>query len=319
MPIYQGNQEIGAEYVDGYQLGNVYVGEDFIQKTENAYNSATENWLVGLSASGYPMTNRSVINATNDLVIALQTTSSLWDKMYAIYPLVTDEISSANALIQFKLNLKTPTELPSGRYIQSVEGNITGSTNGIQFNNISASYGAFKGVSNVSGSVPQNSAHFSLYFRSNTNNNRYSVSNMPSGVSNGVSKILLAPSFTSGSDTNVVKLALNSNIINVATGISGSGGTYVCYRNDASTINALIRGTKYSGSAPSIAIKSGETINSWGEFTWGAYVTEGILVQSLSDNRQIAFASFGEGLTDQQAQDLSTIINNYQVALGRNI
>jgi hypothetical protein len=34
MPIYLGNTEIGAEYVDSYQLGNIYLGSNLVQQGE---------------------------------------------------------------------------------------------------------------------------------------------------------------------------------------------------------------------------------------------------------------------------------------------
>lgn len=40
---------------------------------------------------------------------------------------------------------------------------------------------------------------------------------------------------------------------------------------------------------------------------------------SLYSNRQLAFASIGEGLTDTEAANFYTAVNNFQVALSRNV
>lgn len=41
MPIYLGNTEIGSEYVDSYQLGNIYLGNNKIQNGNETYIQAT--------------------------------------------------------------------------------------------------------------------------------------------------------------------------------------------------------------------------------------------------------------------------------------
>ena len=226
-------------------------------------------------------------NAINNLVIGMKADGT-WTKMKAIYPFVGGTSST------HKFNLKDPRDLDAAfRLVFS--GGITHSANGALFNGING-FADTKLAS--SGNLTQNSTHFSAYSRTNNTSGGYIMANGNAGAS-GECKI-----FTRWFDNNCYS-GVNTFSQN-PTANADSRGCFIANRIASNVHSIVIRGTKIDFSTTS----SGLNTN-----TFRICSAIGVAF----DNKEIAFSSIGDGLTNTDMTNLTTRIDNFQLALNRNV
>jgi hypothetical protein len=233
------------------------------------------------------ITNPTQQSAINQLVVDLKG-YSIWSKMSAIYPFCGGSASS------HKFNLKDPRDLDAAfRLVFS--GGVTHSSTGATFNGTNG-FADTKLASN--GVLAQNSTHFSAYSRTNNQSGGYIVANGNANAS-GECKI-----FTRWFDNNCYS-GVNT-FGQVPTANSDSRGYFIVNRISATQHSVVIRGTKTDFNTNS----SGLNTNTFRICS---------AISTAYDNKEVAFASIGDGLSNTELSNLNTAVQAFQTTLGRSI
>lgn len=251
-----------------------------------------------ITAAG--ITDATQQSAINTLVTDLKG-YGIWSKMKAIYPFVGGTSST------HKWNLKDPRDLDaafrlvfSGGWTHSSTGALPSGTNGYADTFI------------VPNSVfSANNAHGSFYSRSNTAQ---------------AARHSFGCYDTSGQP--IFSLALNYNIgTNLYTGmgdlnylVSGitntnTTGFYVGSRTANNNLFLQKNGTTVGSNTNTVVVNSFPSLR---KLLISAINPTGYPVSEF-DDKQVAFASFGDGLTSTQASNLYTAVQAYQTSLSRNV
>lgn len=232
------------------------------------------------------ITNETQKAAINTLVTDLKG-YSIWSKMKALYPIVGGTAAT------HKFNLKDPRDLDaayrlvfSGGWTHSSTGALPNGTNG---------YADTKLVSQ--GTLSLNSTHVSVYSRTNTNTLAPAIGNVTGGVSGEISMWL--------NFANTTYLRVNSSTVSLIANID-SRGMFIGNRINSTQVNLSIRGTQTTFSQNS-------------DNLYPQPIQLGGVNPNNFDNKQLAFASIGDGLTSQNMTDLTTAVNAFQTTLGRNV
>jgi hypothetical protein len=237
------------------------------------------------------ITNTTQKNALDTLVKGLKS-ANLWSKMKAIYPMVGGTASSHS------YNLKNPAQFQitwSGGLTHSSTGVLPNGTNG---------YGntAFNPSTNLS----INSAHHSFYFR--TNRSISGARGIGVNVSTSSRMILYDYSYNLGWINDIFDDSASRLIIN-----TGNSTGYVIGTRSASNSHKLYRNNTTIASTSSATTGTLPNANYYiGALNW-------IGSADYFDNNEMAFVSLGDGLTDTDASNLYTIIQNYQTILSRQV
>jgi hypothetical protein len=239
------------------------------------------------------------ITTLNTLVINLKT-ANLWSKMIAIYPYI------GGTAFTHKFNLKDPQDLDSS-YRLTFFGGWTHSATGALPNGTNAYANTFLGTDTIG----LNSGHMSFYSRTD-----FLTGGTPNDM--GVLRDF------AGADSYS---ALTGNVLNVAAIRYNNGGFvgtpvadtlgYFCGTRTASNVLKLFKNGSVlyspntpSGSTTTFPIFVGAVNN----------VGTGTVNNPVGYSpREQAFASIGTGLTDADVISLSSIVENYNVSLSRNV
>ena len=242
--------------------------------------------------SAASITDTTQKSAINTLVTELKT-ASIWTKMKAMYPMVGGSASS------HKFNLKDPRDLNAAFRLQFVNG-WTHTSTGALPNGIDGYADTFVIPST---SLLQDSTHFSYYSRTNTTS---------TGIDFGVYSA-------------VDSLYGYIKYIDGKTGfrINRGGGTAENQKvmTSANVFYMLNRVTGYSGEILYVDnTKTSFGGNSTGlsnlKIPLGAFSNNGII--SGFSNKETAFVSIGEGLSDTDASNLYIAVQRFNTTLSRN-
>jgi hypothetical protein len=231
-------------------------------------------------------------SAVNQLVVDLKG-YGVWTKMKALYPFVGGTAS------QHKFNLKDPRDLDaafrlvfSGGWTHSVNGALSNGTNGYADTFL-----------NPSISLSRNSTNLSYYSRTNTDGNTSEI---------GVKSASTVYSLLQVKYSNAFIASINEFYVSVDNPSNTNGqGFYLGNRTASNIRNNWKNGTKIHTSSstsqtlPSLKIYI-NAMNNAG--TTGFY-----------SNKECAFASIGDGLTDTEASNFYTAVQAFQTTLGRSI
>ena len=232
------------------------------------------------------ITDTTQKSAVNTLVLSLKS-ANIWTKMKALYPVVGG-VASAHAI-----NLKTP-----GTYNLSFATGWTHSSTGMTPLNTYAN--TFVNLNSTQTSSP---SHLSYYSRTFENSGSGEI-----GSSDG---------------------STNANTMYMSY-----LGTAYCYNGLSKnvTVTGQTNQTKgfYLANANANSLKLFKNNSQLGNTTTlTSYVTTNLNiylgaininnVASLFSNKQCAFASIGDGLTDAEATNFYTAVQNYQTTLGRQV
>jgi hypothetical protein len=227
--------------------------------------------------------------AINSLVTDLKT-YNIWTKMKSLYPFVGGTAST------HKFNLKDPRDLDAA-YRLTFNGGWTHSSTGALPNGTNGYANTFLAPSLMA----QNSTHFSFYSRTDTTGLKIDIgANVAVGCNFGF--------FARHNSTAI--LNINTNFSNTAAN-TDSLGFYIGSRT-ASTTQVLFK------NSTKIINGAGASLT---PLTYNIYIgatNYNGTVQNYS-NRQTAFASIGDGLTDAEAANFYTAVQAYQTTLGRQV
>ena len=224
-------------------------------------------------------------SAINQLVVDLKG-YGVWTKMKGIWPFVGGTASA------HKFNLKNPLDT-NAAFRLSFLGGWTHSVNGALPNGTNGYADTFlNDLSNLS----QNDAHCSVYSRTNTSVFAPAIGSNSYGQ-NGGCKLTLS---VIGGTYYSIHSADQPNTANTDT-----RGFFIANRTLSTSTSLMIRGSVTTHTQAS-QTPSNTTFKIGG-------------VPSFYDNKQIAFASIGDGLTSQNMTDLNTAVVAFQTALSRNV
>ena len=248
-----------------------------------------------ITAAG--LTNPTQQNAINTLVLSLKA-NSIWTKMKAIYPFVGGTATT------HKFNLKNPLDT-NAAFRLVFSGGWTHSSTGATPNGTNAFANSFLVPSTT---ITLNSIGLSYYSRTNTTPANNSI-NMGSWVGAGLEYTILAiRSYLSSTRTYGILQSSNAGTFALFVDTNALG-LYTITR----TANNLTKIFKNGiSSATNSELSTGNSTNS---IYLGA-VNGNTLNYS---NRECAFASIGDGLTDTDASNLYTAVQAFQTTLGRQV
>jgi hypothetical protein len=229
--------------------------------------------------------------ATEQLVKDLKS-YGIWTKMKAIYPMVG---ASAAACAQ---NLK------SSSFTGTFNGGWTFSTTGALPN---GSTGYMNTSLVPDGNIDLNSNHLSYYSRTNNQRDQVEIGvfgDLPFGANKSL-YILMRTFFGIYHANNSTET--NNNM----TDYSDSRGFFINNRVSSSGMSLFRNNVKQTDNAmPSVAL-SPNVIYIGAQNNWGSV--------RLPSNRECAFSSIGDGLTDTQASNFYTAVQAFQTTLSRNV
>jgi len=220
----------------------------------------------------------------------------LWSKMKAIYPFVGGTATS------HKFNLKDPRDVDAA-FRLSFSGGWTHASTGALPNGTNAYADTFFIPSSQ---LSSSSAHLTVYNRSDTNNQATDFGSIGSGSN----RFLIHARY----DGTAYADCFNFNTNRISIIQSSSTGYYVVTRNSSTSLklfrnNAQIGSTITSTSSGLSSVTLSMAIAAYNSSTGFAGF----------NNRECAFATLGDGLTDTDATNLYNIVDLYQRRLGRNV
>lgn len=215
----------------------------------------------------------------------------LWSKMKAVYPMVGGNATAHS------YNLKDTT-----KFQITWNGGLTHSSNGVLGNGTNG-YGNTNLSPNTN--LVKYNTHTSIYLRTNTDGIYCDL-----GASNdSFNEMVTIYSKDSG---NAKSDMGNYAISRISAATANSLGNYINSRTANNTFklykNSTTLGTNTSTDTNNLPLKN---LTIFG-INYGAS-------PSQFSNRQCAFVTIGDGLTDTDASNLYTIIQNYQTILSRQV
>jgi len=280
MPIYLGNTEIGKELVGSNQLGYIFLGPNTVQSGQYDVNAAA--FIEATSISG--------INATaiNTLVLGLKA-NNLWTKMKAIYPMVGGTSTTC------KYNLVNPQDTDAA-YRLNFQGGWTFSSTGADPNGTNAYANTYLPQT----ALTSNSGHLSYYSREN-------------GVGFLVSaEDVTRYSISPNNGTNDIYSPLQTATVTTVIGAINSQGFFIGTRT--TNTNQFFYKNAVSQNIPFFGSGTLQNIN----FYLAARNASGTSVDNYTAN-ECAFASIGDGLDSGEVTTFNTLVQNFQITLGRQI
>lgn len=231
------------------------------------------------------------LNAVNTLAIQMKV-NDLWNRMKAIYPMVG---ASAAACAQ---NLK------SSSFTGTFTSGWTFASTGAKPNGTSA---YFDTALNPSTQLTKTNAHLSTYIRTNSNSGTpYDIGNSGNAGATTTPTYLISRyssnnAFIGIADTSYATSISSTNSLGFWCGATNGTSTQKLYKNGSS----IVSGSAASGGFANNNIYIG--------------ANNGGGTASLFSDKQTAFASIGDGLTDTQASDFYTAVQAFQTTLGRQV
>jgi hypothetical protein len=238
------------------------------------------------------ITDATIQSAINTLVVDLKS-YGIWDKMKAIYPFCGGTATT------HKFNLKDARDSDAA-FRLAFFGGWTHSSTGATPNGTNGYADTFI-TSNL---MSQNSAHLSIYSRTNSAGNFTDIGCTTASSSGNDNQLISR--FTG----NINYSTINTNLVSGFSN-SSSDGLNLISRITSSDMNYFRNNTKTIITRASIAPN---TI----KITIGARNVNNVS-RELYSSRQIAFTTIGDGLTDTEASNLYTAVQKFQTTLSRQV
>jgi hypothetical protein len=256
----------------------------FLEESTIPYTTRT---IAFASATG--ITDTTILGALNTFDLGL-ISNSLDTKMKALYPMVGGTSTTC------KYNFMDARDLNVAFRLQ-FNGGGTFSATGYKPNGTNAYADTFYNQTTQGDNV--NSGHLSYYSRTNSNGTEIEIG--AAGVANTLLEIR-----TGG----VTYPFINQGGATTSFADADSLGFYVANRTGASVLNA------WKGGVKKVSGTNASTLCSNYSIFIGAFDSG---VPQYYSTKECAFSSIGSGLTDGEASALSTLVQNMQTTLSRQV
>lgn len=284
------------QIVEKYQVAlsrGVQAAQSFYYNS--AYSNEANTYLYSTQITG-----TTQVSAINTLINGLKA-NNLWSKMKAVYPFVTDKTLQSDMAAQMKFNLVNPQDSDAA-FRLAFSGGWTYSTNGAQPNGTNG-YADTKLDPSIN--LTASNIHISSYSRTNSD-----------GVFNEIGAFTANPNAAINLYPRLTNVSYNdiglSNTGRVTYANTDSTGYYIASR----TSNVLLKAYKNNTLKGSYTTADNATFGSVKIFLSAQSANN---VAAQFSNRQTAFASIGDGLTDVEAAILYQLIQQYQTDLSRQV
>lgn len=244
-----------------------------------------------VSATG--LTSQTQANAVNTLVMGMKA-QGLWTKTKAIYPFVGGTATT------HKYNLKDPRDVDAA-FRLAFSGTINHTSNGIQGNGVNGFANTFV---NPSANLNSFNNHLSYYSRTDAENNNVEIGSITSVGPSFMHMHLRHP-------TNLFYALLQQNDVEGVTNTS-STGFFVGNR----TANNVKKHFKNGVNLGTTTTTSTSVLNNYNIYISALNATG---TTSNYSTKECAFSSIGDGLTDTEATNYYTLVQQFQTTLGRSI
>jgi hypothetical protein len=244
------------------------------------------------------ITDATQISATNTLVNTLKT-AGIWSKMKALYPFVGGTATA------HKFNLVNPVDAASA-YALTFNGGWTHSSTGALPNGSNSFADSWFNPRNNATLYNQ---HLSYYSRTQT----ATATNTDMGAFQNAAPNVYVNSLASLRSDGISVANINANdTTRITYSETDASGLFVVSRTANNSLkyykNAIIKGTNTTTTT---------LINPNFQITLGALNLDGGATQY--SNKQCAFASIGDGLTDAEATTFYNAVQAFQTTLGRQV
>ena len=243
------------------------------------------------------ITDNTQKTAVNTLVTDLKA-YNIWTKMKALYPFVGGTATS------HRYNLKTPTTNTSDFYLTPY-GGMTHSSNGVAFNGTNSYFDPQLTPLSV---LTQNSSHLSFYSRTNIS----SFEDM-----GGQDELSSNPQFYVMANNSLAYFSIkNTDSGRVVVANTNSQGMFLASRTAASLLkgykNDVLKGSNTTTTGP-----GGMNIPALiGAFN---YRNQGGTFTKSYSQKEFAFASIGDGLSDTEVANFYTAVQFFNTTLNRQV
>ena len=280
--------KIGATEIRSCKIGSTQINEVRIGSTLVwSYSSFDPD--AQLFITNAAITDTTQQTAINQLVLDLKS-YGIWTKMKALYPFV------GGTAAQHKYNLRNPLDTDAA-FRLVFNGGWTHSANGALPNGTNAFAETFY---NPSLNESLNSTHLSYYSRTN------SVINNQVEIGANAPAHFLSYRF----EPTITYQGLNSADASRAS-ITPTNNLYIGNRIASTTAKFFRAGSLiYADNKTSTSIPNQS-------ITIGALNNNG--TKSFFTSKETAFNSIGDGLTDTEASNMYTAVQNFQVSLNRQV
>jgi len=286
LPLVSHTQAFSTDYWNDFGYWND--GTFWYEKTP------TYTARVTAYATATGITDYTILDPLNIFDLGL-TYYGLDTIMKALYPMVTDKTSQSDMANQMKYNFMNPLDTNAAFRLQWVGGWIYSRTGALP--NGTNAYADTSLNPSVALVGQQNNMHVSYYSRTNINGN------MDIGLSTWT------PPYTYMyiRISNLIASRFNTGNAENSTSNTNSLGLFILNRTLSTSLTFFRNGNPTVLSQNSTGISNGNIL------------LGGNTAISDYSNKQCAFASIGNGLTDFQADIFSTLVNNLQKELNRAV
>jgi hypothetical protein len=243
------------------------------------------------------ITNPTQQSAVNQLVVDLKG-YGVWTKMKAIYPFVGGTAST------HKFNLKNPLDTDAafrlvfnGGWTHSANGALPNGTNGFADTKL-----------NTLTNLTKTSTHLSTYIRNNpTPEQGYDIGNSSDDLGNINTTLIISrysnntAYFDIGENFSVSASIASTDSIGFWNNTTNGSVTKKLFKNNALIKTADAQTGTFANNALYLAACNANN------------------TAKFFSNKQVAFSSIGDGLTDTEAANYYTAVQNFQTALNRNV
>jgi hypothetical protein len=276
------NCKIGSTQVNEIRIGSTLVWQ---------FSSLDPDAQAFITAAG--ITNPTQQTAINTLVVSLKG-YGLWTKMKAIYPFVGGTATT------HKFNLKNPLDT-NAAFRLTFNGGWIHNSSGITPNSTNTYADTFL-IANTVLSVHNYS--FSAYSRTNVSDGNRTVMGGGTGYTPMMALKIFNPTAFEAPN-----FGTSAPSYTETTGLGLFTGVRTAINNGKVYRNGVLKVTNTT-SATSTNLPTFKTVI-------GAF-NQGGAIESYS-NKQLAFASIGDGLSDTEAANFYTAVQTFQTTLGRNV
>jgi hypothetical protein len=240
------------------------------------------------------ITNTTQASAVNTLVTSLKS-YGIWSKLKAIYPFVG---GTANA---HKFNLKDSRDADVA-FRLGFFGGWTHTSTGAKPNGTTAYADTFLNTATVIGNA--NDGHLTYYSRTNNSG----INQIEIGNRDSHSSFDLVIKFGAG---NLAGACINMSDTNTFSNTTSSTGFYHANQNNTANVRKMFKNG---------AILATQTVAQNVQPSEKVFIgARGGVSSGFFSNRECAFASVGNGLTDAEAANYYAAVQAFQTTLGRQI